>query len=153
MAARGGADHRNPTARGTRETFSGCVTSEGGHFFLAKNLFGSRHSLRKRREVVSAPRSPPRSAHSLDVANAHSLPSPEASPEASLGKAGTTAAGALPFSAVRERVSVSENGTDAEPTPAREAPPVDDGLDVDMDLIRRARALRGASQLARTESK
>ena len=31
--------------------------------------------------------------------------------------------------------------------------PVDDGLDVDMDLIRRARALRGASQLARTESK
>jgi len=39
------------------------------------------------------------------------------------------------------------------PTPAREAPPVDDGLDVDMDLIRRARALRGASQLARTESK
>ena len=43
--------------------------------------------------------------------------------------------------------------SDAEPAPAREAPPVDDGLDVDMDLIRRARALRGASQLARTESK
>ena len=43
--------------------------------------------------------------------------------------------------------------SDAEPTPVREAPPVDDGLDVDMDLIRRARALRGASQLARTESK
>ena len=43
--------------------------------------------------------------------------------------------------------------SDAEPTPTREAPPVDDGLDVDMDLIRRARALRGASQLARTESK
>ena len=43
--------------------------------------------------------------------------------------------------------------SDAEPTPVREAPPVDDGLDVDMDLIRRAQALRGASQLARTESK
>ena len=43
--------------------------------------------------------------------------------------------------------------SDAEPQPVREAPPVDDGLDVDMDLIRRARALRGASQLARTESK
>ena len=42
--------------------------------------------------------------------------------------------------------------SDAEPTPTR-VEPVDDGLDVDMDLIRRARALRGASQLARTESK
>ena len=41
--------------------------------------------------------------------------------------------------------------SDAEPTPTR-VEPVDDGLDVDMDLIRRARALRGASQLARTES-
>ena len=44
--------------------------------------------------------------------------------------------------------------SDAEPAPVREAPPVeDDDLDIDMDLIRRARALRGASQLARTESK
>ena len=42
--------------------------------------------------------------------------------------------------------------SDAEPAPTR-VEPVDDGLDVDMDLIRRARALRGASQLARTESK
>ena len=41
-----------------------------------------------------------------------------------------------------------------EPVTTREAPPVeDDDLDIDMDLIRRARALRGASQLARTESK
>ena len=44
--------------------------------------------------------------------------------------------------------------SDAEPAPTpTRAEPVDDGLDVDMDLIRRARALRGASQLARTESK
>ena len=44
--------------------------------------------------------------------------------------------------------------SDAEPTPTpTRVEPVDDGLDVDMDLIRRARALRGASQLARTESK
>ena len=44
--------------------------------------------------------------------------------------------------------------SDAEPAPPpTRVEPVDDGLDVDMDLIRRARALRGASQLARTESK
>ena len=44
--------------------------------------------------------------------------------------------------------------SDAEPAPTpTRVEPVDDGLDVDMDLIRRARALRGASQLARTESK
>jgi len=44
--------------------------------------------------------------------------------------------------------------SDAEPAPTPpRVEPVDDGLDVDMDLIRRARALRGASQLARTESK
>ena len=45
--------------------------------------------------------------------------------------------------------------SDAEPAPAptRVEPVEDDDLDIDMDLIRRARALRGASQLARTESK
>ena len=44
--------------------------------------------------------------------------------------------------------------SDAEPAPTpTRVEPADDGLDVDMDLIRRARALRGASQLARTESK
>ena len=43
--------------------------------------------------------------------------------------------------------------SDAEPAPTPMREPADDGLDVDMDLIRRARALRGASQLARTESK
>ena len=44
--------------------------------------------------------------------------------------------------------------SDAEPAPTpTRVEPVDDGLDVDMDLIRRARELRGASQLARTESK
>ena len=43
--------------------------------------------------------------------------------------------------------------SDAEPAPTRVEPVEDDDLDIDMDLIRRARALRGAYQLARTESK
>ena len=43
--------------------------------------------------------------------------------------------------------------SDAEPAPAPTRVEPADDLDVDMDLIRRARALRGASQLARTESK
>ena len=43
--------------------------------------------------------------------------------------------------------------SDAEPAPTPTRVEPADDLDVDMDLIRRARALRGASQLARTESK
>ena len=44
--------------------------------------------------------------------------------------------------------------SDAEPTPVREAPPVDDGLDVDMDLIRRARGCAGrASSRERSRNK